>query len=83
MLPGPFLLNPEVASFGGGSAEPCPAGREAAGSRRPGLQVVDAFVKPVQDFAVAGGQGHVELGSWLGGRVVEDGVDELPSDAGW
>src|SRR4051812_11525515 len=76
-------LDAEVVSFDVDSAEPYPAGREAAGSRTPGLQVVDALVKPVQDLAVAGGQGHVELGSWLSGRLVEDGVDEPPSGAGW
>src|SRR3954463_7490367 len=79
---GRSLPDAEVVSFDVDSAEPYPAGREAAGARTPGLQVVDAFVKPVQDLAVAGGQGHVELGSWLGGRLVEDGVDEPPSGAG-
>src|SRR3954463_10341154 len=80
---GRSLRDAEDLSFDVDSVEPYPAGREATGSRTPGLQVVDAFVKPVQDLAVAGGQGHVELGSWLGGRLVEDGVDEPPSGAGW
>src|SRR5215207_2437420 len=55
------------------------AGGEAAGSGGSGLQVVAAFPEPVEDFAVAGGEGHVEVGSRFGGGQVEDGVDQSGS----
>src|SRR4051794_20606145 len=81
--PDPKGLNPSATpASGSDSAFAGPAGGEAASSRRPGLQVVEAFMKPVQDFAVAGRQGHVELGSGLDRRLVEDRVDELGPGAG-
>ena len=55
------------------------AGGEAAGSGGSGLQVVAALPEPVEDFAVAGGEGHVEVGSRFGGGQVEDGVDQSGS----
>jgi hypothetical protein len=46
------------------------AGGEAAGSGGSGLQVVAAFPEPVEDFAVAGGKGYLEVGSrFRGGQV--------------
>jgi hypothetical protein len=57
------------------------AGDEAAGSGGSDLQVIAAFPKPVEDFAVAGGKGHLEVGSWFRGGQVQDGVDQSGSGA--
>jgi hypothetical protein len=45
------------------------------------LQVLAALSEPVQDFGVADGKGHLEVRSWFGGGLVEDGVDEPSSRA--
>ena len=55
------------------------AGGEAAGSGGSGLQVVAALAKPVEDFAVAGGEGHLEVGSRFRGGQVQNGVDQSGS----
>jgi hypothetical protein len=55
------------------------AGSEAAGSGGSGLQVVAAFPKPVEDFDVAGGKGHLKVGSRFRGGQVQDGVDQSGS----
>ena len=52
------------------------SGGEAASSGGSDLQVVAPFPKPVEYFAVPGGEGHVEVGSRFGGGQVEDGVDQ-------
>jgi hypothetical protein len=57
------------------------AGDEAAGSGGSDLQVIAAFSKPVEDFAVAGGKGHLEVGSRFRGGQVQDGVDQSGSGA--
>jgi hypothetical protein len=57
------------------------AGGKAAGSGGSDLQVVAAFTKPVKYFAIAGGEGHLEVGTRLGGQV-QDGVDQSGSGAG-
>jgi hypothetical protein len=44
-----------------------------------GLQVVAAFPKPVEDFAVAGGEGHLEVGSRFRAGQVENSVDQSGS----
>jgi hypothetical protein len=55
------------------------AGGEAAGSGGSGLQVVAPFPEPIEDFAVAGGQGHLEVGPRFRGGQIEDGVDQSGS----
>ena len=58
------------------SAWPNGARGKAAGSGRSGLQVLAPFPKPVEDVGVAGGKGHLQVRSWFGGGLIEDGVDE-------
>jgi hypothetical protein len=55
------------------------AGCEATGSGGSGLQVVAALPEPVEDFAIAGGQGHLEVGPRFGGGQIQDGVDQSGS----
>jgi hypothetical protein len=57
------------------------AGGEAAGSGGSDLQVIAAFPEPVEDFTVAGGKGHVEVGSRFRGGQVQDGVDQPGSSS--
>jgi hypothetical protein len=57
------------------------AGSEAAGSGGSDLQVVAPLAKPVEYFAVAGGKGHLEVGSGFRGGQVQDGVDQSGSGA--
>ena len=52
---------------------------EATGPGGAGLQVIAAFPKPIEDLAVAGGQGHLEMGSRFRGGQVQDGVDQAGS----
>jgi len=57
------------------------AGGEAARSGGSDLQVVAAFPKPVEYFAVAGGKCHLEVGSRFRGCQVQDSVDQPSSGA--
>ena len=57
------------------------AGDQAAGSSGSDLQVIAAFPKPVEDFTVACGKGHLEMGSRFRGGHLQDGVDQSGSGA--
>jgi hypothetical protein len=57
------------------------ASDEAAGSGGSDLQVIASFSKPVENLAVAGGKGHLEVRSRLRGGHVQHGVDESGSGA--
>jgi hypothetical protein len=53
--------------------------REATSPGGSGLQVVAAFPKPVEDFGVAGGEGHLEVSSRFRGAQIKDDINQSGS----